>query len=330
MGFRLPPVNTLRLFEAASRLNSFKLAAEEVHITPSAVSHGIQTLESWLGTDLFHRSSKGLSLTSAGQAFAPEIRRALSILADATDRLPGRRATGELSISCMPTFAKKWLMPRLASFSEAYPDITVTIDTNRRSIDFPNEGVDVAIRRGDEPRSGEVWIHLLQEGLVPVCSPALRERAGIEDDLDFILASTRILVTSVDTDWSPWFDCRGVRAPANADSFHVDTFQLANEAAIQGLGVTLGRKPFVDEYLASGQLVELAGPPVAAAEGYWLVGSPLSFERPEVKLFKGWILDAIADPSARPAARRYVAPRKRRDIVVQDNRSSMDELNSFG
>lgn len=329
MGFRLPPVNSLRLFEAASRLSNFKLAADEVHLTPSAVSHGIQTLEAWLGTELFHRSSKGLSLTSAGVAYAPEIRRALTILAEATDRLPGRKATGELSISCMPTFAKKWLMPRLATFSEAYPDITVTIDTNRRSIDFPNEGVDVAIRRGHQPRSGEVWAHLLQESLVPVCAPGLRRSADIEDDVDFILASTRILVTSVDSDWSPWFESQGIHPVETAASFFVDTFQLANEAAMEGLGVTLGRKPFVDEYLANGQLIELAGPPIAAAEGYWLVGSQLSLERPEVKLFKAWIFDAIANPAVPPSPRRYVAPRSRRGVAA-DIPSPADEMNSFG
>lgn len=329
MGFRLPPVNTLRLFEAAARLNSFKLAAEEIHITPSAVSHGIQTLEGWLGTGLFNRDPKGLSLTAAGEAYAPEIRRALSILADATDRLPGRRATGELSISSAPTFAKRWLLPRLSGFSEIYPDITVTIDTDRRNVGFPSDGIDVAIRRSDAPRTGEVWIHLMAESLVPVCSPDYRRRNGVEDDVDFILGSTLVEVTSVEPDWAPWFKARGITPPEHPQTFLVDTFQFASEAAMQGLGVALGRKPFVDGYLASGQLIELAGPPLPAADGYWLVGSPLSFERPEVKLFKGWLLDGIANPADKPVARRYVAPRRPARAPRGDIPSCADELNSL-
>lgn len=329
MGFKLPPVNTLRLFEAAARLNSFKLAADEVHITPSAVSHGIQTLEGWLGTDLFNRGAKGLSLTAAGEAYAPEIRRALSILADATDRLPGRRATGELSISSAPTFAKRWLLPRLSGFSETYPDITVTIDTDRRNVEFPSDGIDVAVRRSDVPRTGEVWIHLMSESLVPVCSPEFRQRGDVEDDIDFIRGSTLVHVTSVEPDWAPWFKARGIAPPEHPQMFQVDTFQFASEAAIQGLGVALGRKPFIDEYLASGQLIELAGPPVPAVDGYWLVGSPLSFERPEVKLFKGWLLDAIKNPAVKPVARKYVAPRKMPRAPAADIRSPTGEVNSL-
>lgn len=327
MGFKLPPVNTLRLFEAAARLNSFKQASEEVHITPSAVSHGIQTLEAWLGIELFERGPKGLSLSAAGKAYAPEIRRALSILAEATDRLPGRRATGELSICSMPTFAKRWLLPRLASFSESYPDITVTIDTARRDAEFHSDGIDVAIRRSDMPRTGEIWIHLMSESLVPVCSPRLREESAIEDDVEFILSSTLVHVMPADPDWHPWFAAMGITSPSQPAVFEVDTFQFASEAAIQGLGVALGRKPLVDEYLASGQLIELAGPPVPAAEGYWLVGSPLSFERPEVKLFKRWLIDGISNPGVKPQPRRYLAPKRgRRSSTAEQSSPESDPV----
>lgn len=107
MAFRLPPLSTLRVFEAAARHKSFRKAADELNLTASAVSHGIQTLENWLGVELFNRQSRGLRLTGAGEAYAPLVNQALSVLAKATDRLPGRKATGTLSLSSAPTFANK-------------------------------------------------------------------------------------------------------------------------------------------------------------------------------------------------------------------------------
>src|SRR5579863_2964411 len=117
MAFRLPPLSSLRVFEAAARHNSFRKAADELNLTASAVSHGIQTLESWLGVELFHRNARGLRLTGAGEAYAPFVTQALSILAKATEQVPGRKATGTLSVSSAPTFASKILLPRLEKFA---------------------------------------------------------------------------------------------------------------------------------------------------------------------------------------------------------------------
>lgn len=295
MGFRLPPLNTLRIFEAAARLGSFKLAADELHVTPSAVSHGVQALESWLGTKLFHRGSRGLSLTPAGEAYAPEVQAALSLLDAATRRLPGRRATGALAVSSAPTFANRWLMPRLSRFTELYPDIRVTIDTTQRYVDFPADGVDLAIRMSAAAKSAEHWTRLITESFVPVCSPKLRRTIRHEGDLDLLSRAPLIHVTTVSEDWDAWFRARGtpVPAPGEGRAIRVDTIHMAAEAAIQGLGIAIGRKPLFNDDLDEGRLVEIAGPPVPGATGYWLVGSPLSFERPEVKLFRAWILEEL-------------------------------------
>lgn len=297
VGFRLPPVNTLRLFEAAARLGSFKLAADEVHITPSAVSHGIQTLETWLGAELFVRSSRGLALTPAGQAYAPEVRAALSILAAATESLPGRRATGALSVSSAPTFANRWLLPRLSSFTEQYPDIRVTIDTSRRQVEFPLDGVDLAIRMSDQAKPGDTWIHLVPESIVPVCSPRLVLPRRSPSDLEFFRTVPLIHCTSVVEDWPTWFRARKIAAPDIDLGIRVDTIQLAIEAASQGLGLALGRRPLVDPLLEDGSLIEVAGPAIPATTGYWLVGADHIFNRPEVKLFRAWILGELRNPS---------------------------------
>jgi LysR family glycine cleavage system transcriptional activator len=172
-------MNTLRLFEAAARLGSFKQAAEEVNVTPSAVSHGLRTLEQWLGAELFYRDARGLTLTQAGKAYAVEVQRALTILAGATEGFPGRRkSTGTLSVSVAPTFANRWLLPRLPKFTERHPSIRISIDTARRHVDFLTEGFDLAIRMAQAPRSNESWTELVAESFVPVCSPHLMRRMG--------------------------------------------------------------------------------------------------------------------------------------------------------
>src|SRR5688572_17419887 len=121
MAFRLPPLNALRLFEAASRHLSFRLAAEELHVTPSAISHGVQVLEDWFGVPLFERETSGVKLTDAGAAYAPAVRQALEDLARATQELPGRKPSGALSVSVAPMFASKWLLPHLEKFTRKHP-----------------------------------------------------------------------------------------------------------------------------------------------------------------------------------------------------------------
>ena len=165
MVFRLPPLNTLRIFDAAARRVSFALAAEELHLTPSAISHGIRTLELWLGTELFRKEGRSLALTSEGESYARLVGQALEELAEATDRLPGRRATGSLFVSSAPPFARRWLLPRLAGFTRQFPDISITIDTSDGPASL--EEIDVAIRMSDTDKSGADWVRLVQEDLVP-------------------------------------------------------------------------------------------------------------------------------------------------------------------
>ena len=302
MGFRLPPMNTLRLFEAAARLGSFKQAAEEVHVTPSAVSHGLRTLEHWLGAELFHRDTRGLTLTPAGQSYAVEVNRALTILASATESFPGRKATGSLSVSVAPTFANRWLLPRLPKFTERYPDISITIDTARRHVDFLTEGFDLAIRMSSAPRSSEAWTELVAEAFVPVCSPQLLRKAGCDDEIAFLKRMPLIHVTAAGEDWATWFEAKGLPPTTGGRTIKVDTIQLAAEAAIQGLGVAVGRKPVMDGYIADGHLTEIAGPPIQVTTRYWLVGTHKSFDRPEIKLFRAWILQELSAPSDRSPA----------------------------
>ena len=176
MRLRLPPLNALRLFEASARLLSFKNAAEELLLTPSAVSHGIQSLEAWLGASLFIRTAKGLVLSEAGTAYYPIVQQALESLASGSAKIAGRSGLGQLSISTAPTFAARWLLPRLQKFRELHPEIHVIIDTARQRTELSEIGVDLAIRMGRGDWQGVVADRLLTEELVPVCSPRIYDR----------------------------------------------------------------------------------------------------------------------------------------------------------
>jgi LysR family glycine cleavage system transcriptional activator len=323
MAFRLPPLSALRVFEAAARHNSFQKAASELNLTASAVSHAIQTLENWLGVPLFHRGARGLRLTDAGEAYAPLVNQALTILAKATDRIPGRKATGTLAISSAPTFANKILLPLLDKFAAEFSDIRVTIDTSRRRVDLTLDNFDIAIRFAPAKKPAPDWTLLAEETLIPVCSPAFKKKLGEPAGLDALLRAPLIHVTSTSTDWEYWFAANEIEVPPSIETgLHVDTFQMGYDAAARGLGVVLGRSPLIDDEIASGRLVSLAGKPIPSGDAYWLVTPDADFQKHEVKLFRNWLLAEIrakaADGKAAKSAVHkppIVPPRGKRSLA---------------
>ncbi len=308
MAFRLPPLSTLRVFEAAARHKSFRKAADELNLTASAVSHGIQTLENWLGVELFNRQSRGLRLTGAGEAYAPLVNQALSVLAKATDRLPGRKATGTLSLSSAPTFANKILLPRLEKFAVQCPDIRVTIDTSLRPVDLTLDDFDIAIRFSSTKKPAPNWTLLAVETLMPVCSPGLKKQFG-RSEAKILSQAPLIHVTSVSADWQHWFRAGGMEPPSSiVGGLRVDTVQMAFDAAARGLGVVLGRWPLVDDDIEAGRLVPLGGRAIESDSSYWLVASQTEFQKPEVKVFRRWLLSELGGgaehrKSIRPGSR---------------------------
>jgi LysR family transcriptional regulator, glycine cleavage system transcriptional activator len=302
MPLRLPPLPALRFFEAAGRHQSFKLAAAELNVTPSAISHGIVGLEQSLGVELFVREPRGISLTAAGADYLSYVSEAFSLIAIGTQRLPNHRANRPIALSCAPTLASRWLLPRLAAFRTRWPDANVTVDTSHRQVGFPVDGFDFAIRLSRAPVAGTAWTRLFGEHLVPVCSPAyLESLRDAHGDLD-LRRATLIHVNSASEDWQAWLD--GVALERVAidgidlnDGLRVDTIQLAFEAASMGLGVALGRRPLVDRDLANGALVEACSQTVASSTAYWLVcaqNADSAEHRPELSDFKRWLLSEAA------------------------------------
>jgi len=287
MPYKLPPLPALRVFEAAARRLSFKAAAAELCLTPSAVSRSVQSLEEWLEVPLFTRGRRSIALTEAGAVYAGQVRDALEKLANATDSVPGRRRRGPLTISTAPTFGLRWLMPRLHGFRSEHPDVEISVETSMHQVDFVRDGVDLAIRMGKGGWPNVEAVHLVTEALVPVCAPTVAR--GIRSPAD--LAGMALLhVTPVSQEWEFWAHARGL---AELDTFkgpRFDTIQYALSAAAAGLGVALGRRPIVDLDVAAGSLVEVLGPAVPTSTSYWVVCPPQALERRDVRAFRNWIL----------------------------------------
>jgi DNA-binding transcriptional LysR family regulator len=290
MPLRLPPLPALRFFEAAGRHQSFKLAAAELNVTPSAVSHGIVGLEQMLGVELFLREPRGISLTASGADYLSYVSEAFSLIAIGTQRLPNYRANRPIALSCAPTFASRWLLPRLQNFRARWPHVNVTVDTSHRQVGFPVDGFDFAVRMSRAPVAGTAWTRLFGEQLVPVCSPAYLESLRDAQGTPLLGKATLIHVNAASEDWQTWLETTGVEGVDASDGLHVDTIQLAFEAASMGLGVALGRRPLVDRDLVSGALVEAASSTIASSTAYWLVSAEDAQRRPELLDFRQWML----------------------------------------
>jgi DNA-binding transcriptional LysR family regulator len=290
---QLPPLSTLRLFEAAGRRLSFREAAAELHVTPSAVSHGIQSLEDWLGMPLFARGARGLSLTSAGEAYLPQVREALRLVADGAASLPGRGGARIVRITCAPVFALKLLLPRLDAFRALYPGIDVAVDTTPRHVDLAAERIDLAVRMLRAPAPGTIATPLLRPRLVPVASPAyVAERLGGNRE-SFVANGQLLRITGVSEDWDAWFAATGQSTPLPRAPLRFDNIHLTMEAAVRGYGIALGRRPMVDDELESGRLVTLSDHEVQIESGFWIVRPDDSNPRTEVLSFESWLIDTL-------------------------------------
>ena len=294
MRHRLPSLNGLRAFEAVARHLSFTRAAEELAVTQTAVSHQIRRLEDQLGRKLFDRRGRVLSLTRAGQDYVPAVRAAFDKLRGATDKLLRADGAGRLTVSTLPSLAAKWLVPRLPGFQEAHPEIDVRIATSVALVDFRRDDVDVAIRygHGDWPGLRADW--LMTEETFPVCAPALRDGAPpLRRPAD--LARHTLLHMSVRDDWHQWLTAAGEEGVDVTRGHTFDTHVALLQAAIDGLGVALGRTPFVEADLAAGRLVAPFQVTLPTEAGFYVVAPTATADRPPVPAFREWLLQTMAN-----------------------------------
>ena len=295
MTARLPSLNGLRAFEAAARHLSFTQAASELNVTQTAISHQIKRLEEELGVRLFIRQNRALSLTPRAKEYLPGIRAAFNDLRLATDRLLRRDDDHVLTVSTLASLAAKWLLPRLTGFQASHPGIDVRITTSTALVDFKNGDVDAAIRygRGQWPGLRADW--LMADQMFPVCSPALLSGKNPlrkpEDLADHVLLHSS---AGNDDDWRLWLTAAGL--PTNLSKQPGVTFDLVFmtiQAAIDGVGVAMGRTSYVQDDIAKGRLVVPFDITLPVDAGFYLVSPEITADSPKLSAFRNWLLETV-------------------------------------
>jgi LysR family glycine cleavage system transcriptional activator len=300
---RLPPLNAIRAFEAASRHASFQAAAEELNVTAGAVAQQVKALELWLNLPLFRRlPSKGVALTQAGQRYAASASEFLDGLSDATARLMERDNAHILTVSTIPSFAAQWLIPRLGSFRKRHPALDVRVIASNGLTDFVREDVDVAIRYGPGHYPNLWHEPLLDEVYFPVCSPALVEdadnplRSAADLKHHTLLHEDTWASIPESLNWDRWLARAGVRGVDSGRGPRFTHTYLALQAAAAGQGVALATSVLIGDDLRSGRLVRPFGPEIPSRYSYHLVCPPESATVPKVRSFRDWIR-AVVDES---------------------------------
>ena len=293
---RRPRLNVLRTFEAAGRTLSFSLAAEELNISQAAVSQQMRQLEAYLGTALFVRHHRRLSLTSAGQAYLQAVHEAIDRLDTVTDQLFPDRQDQIVTLHCTASVATLWLAPRLGPFQKRHPEIDLRIKTlDQHYADGLLPGADLEILIQSEGTRDRHARKLMTATITPVCSPKLLSRRARPRTPREILAFELIHVLGYDDDWHRWFRRHGLQDVAVPGGLSVDGSLIAIEAAQRGDGVMLGRRPFVDGSLQSGDLVEVFSEPFHLHADYCLKQGPRTKSRRGRDLVARWLTGLAAD-----------------------------------
>ncbi len=312
---RWPSLDSLRAFEAAARHLSFGQAAAELHVTPSALSHRIKALEEELGYDLFRRLTRKVALTDAGEVLAEGMRRGLAEIGASLELLERRTSDRALTVTTVPSFAGRWLMPRLPTFYAANPGVEVHLTAGTRRADLRSGEADLAIRFGTGNYPGLFARHLMNESVFPVVAPALLARHGrIAVPADIVryplLHDEEALRGGHDGDWSMWFAQLGLAPPALDRGQRFSSAELVLEAAAGGLGVALARRSLVERELRDGELVRVLEVEVPCVWSYWLVCMPDRSSDTLIDTFATWLTaeaatkEKVADPPPRRARGR--------------------------
>lgn len=286
----LPPLNALRAFEASARLGGYAAAARELNVSPSAISRFVRLLETRIGAALFERRPNGLTLTEKGAAYRRELTEAFAKIEAATARLTEDEAQS-LILGAGPTLAMRWLIPRLASFNAAHPEIDVRVSTAIEGADPMKPGWTAAIRSGNGNWPGLDAHFLFKADLFPVCAPALARKLKRPEDL----AKVQILAAAnAPEDWDVWLKKAKVSGVDLARARVFDYPAFALQAAIDGLGVAMARAPFVTDDLAAGRLVRPFKLPVPKEKGWWLIHPPRERNNKALTALRAWL------PGGRP------------------------------
>jgi LysR family glycine cleavage system transcriptional activator len=293
---RIPPLNPLRVFEVVARTLNLTAAARELHVTQSAVSRQVGTLESYLGVELFRRERHGVVLTRAGQTYAKQIVPAFDAIASATEALTRATGQGGLRVRTYTTFAAKWLIPRLPAFKKAHPGIDVRIVTAVPDVDFDRDGVDLAIQYGEGHWPRVEADLLFRDEIEPVCTPAYLKQLGGVRQRDKLLEGPLLVSQFRRDDWDDWLAAQGLsERAAGGERMYFSSSVLTWQAAIDGLGVAMGQPALLAQELQTGQLLRPFALPLQRNSGHFLVRPAVQRPSRKVTAFRDWILQAAAE-----------------------------------
>jgi LysR family glycine cleavage system transcriptional activator len=311
--YRLPPLNALRVFEAAARHLSFKEAAAELSITQAAVSHQVKSLEEYLGVELFRRAGRGVQLTEAARACLPKLREGFDALATAVELLRERAEEGELVITAPPVFTARWLMPRLASFAKKEPKVEVHVVGSSKMVDAgaldssalinnldlrtSSSGVEIHLGMGDYP--GFRVDRLFGASMVLVAAPEIAATLKAPADLaqHLLLHDDAMDLVAGSDAWTKWLELAGVADRVDGTRGpRFSTNILSLEAASQKLGVALALRPLVDADIRSGRLVAPFDVELKPIGAYFLICPEVIADRPAVAAFRKWLLKEAQTP----------------------------------
>ncbi len=297
---RIYPLNALRAFEASARHLSFVKAADELSVTPAAVSHQVKKLEEFLGFQLFRRRSRGLLLVESGHSLLSELSEVFLQLDKAMERVIDHDSRGTLTLSVAPTFAVMWLIPRLQKFYALYPDIDVRISTALRLIDFQRDEFDAAIRLGSGQWFGLETIMLFEETVSPMCSPRLLEGPDAIKSPDDLRKQVLLHNHSMDYDpdaptWEKWLEAAGASGVDASRGTHFSLPDHGLQAAIDGAGVVLGWSFLSASHLAAGRVVEPFDLTLPLGASFFLVYPEAHSLRPDIVAFRDWLLQEIRE-----------------------------------
>lgn len=300
----LPPLNALRAFEAVARHLSFTKAAEELHVTPAALSHQLRGLEEHLGTGLFHRRARTIELTQSGRLLYPGIQSGFDQLRAAVDRLSSRPANRVLVISAGPGFTAKWLAPRLYRFIEVHPEIDARISAGSLPVDLAKADVDIAIRVSNGDHPGLHVERLMEERILPLCSPRLLEGDhGLKSPADL----ARFPLIHIDlpppapqgATWAYWFQEAGITGIDAERGLRFNVVDHAHDAAIAGAGVVMAHKVIASYDMAAGRLVAPFGPELPMfGRHYHLLCAKGQESSPKIRAFRDWMFAEMTATTA--------------------------------
>jgi LysR family transcriptional regulator, glycine cleavage system transcriptional activator len=289
----LPPLNAVRVFEAAARRGSFVEAAADLNVTHWAIGKQVRLLEDWLGVPLFERRSRGLALTDEGAKLLGDVSAAFVRLAEATGKLRrlevARRVSGLVRVNVQPSFALRWLFPRLARFQELFPNIEVRVSTTSRKLRYIGSAFDIGVRSAPEKSAGLRSEPLMADRRRPACSPELLRRRPVETVHD-LRHHTILLSATTRSAWSHWLSVAGAADLKSFRQMELEHASLQLQAAVEGLGVALASMPLIEGDIAAGRLVCPIAAPEWNAGYYEIVMNDERAENPAVRTFRDWIV----------------------------------------